>query len=76
MESNANPGAKGNPAVLISTQAIASKMNSKREVGILHSLISNCFCFQVYRFLTAEVKAYVSSYDTVTIYHLRDLASG
>ena len=31
---------------------------------------------QVYRFLTAEVKAYVPSYDSVTIYHLRDLAAG
>ena len=29
---------------------------------------------QVYRFLGVDCHCYVSSYDTVTIYHLRDLA--
>ena len=31
---------------------------------------------KIYRFLSAEVRAYLSSYDTMTIYHLRDLANG
>ena len=31
---------------------------------------------QIYRFLTAEVHAYLSSFETMTIFHLRDLASG
>ena len=39
----------------------AAKFKSKREV---------------YRFLSSEVKAYLPSYETVTIWHLRDLASG
>ena len=30
---------------------------------------------EVYRFLTAEVHAYLPSYDTVTVWHLRDLVS-
>lgn len=31
---------------------------------------------EVYRFLSSEVRAYLPSYETVTIYHLRDLAMG
>ena len=31
---------------------------------------------EVYRFLTSEVHAYLPGYDTVTVWHLRDLASG
>ena len=31
--------------------------------------------FQVYRFLTAEVHAYFPPYDTVTIYHCRDVVA-
>ena len=31
---------------------------------------------EVYRFLSSEVKAYLSSYETMTVYHLRDLFSG
>lgn len=27
----------------------------------------------MYRFLTAEVKAYLSSFETMTIFHLKDL---
>lgn len=47
--------------VLISAAAFGAKAQSKREV---------------YRFLTAECGAYVSSYDTMTIWHLKELASG
>ena len=39
----------------------AAKYRSKREV---------------YRFLNSEVKCYLSGYDTMTIWHLKDLASG
>ena len=35
-----------------------------------------CFIVEVYRFLASEVKAYLPSYDTVTVWHLRDLAMG
>ena len=31
---------------------------------------------EVYRFLSFEVGAYLPPYDTVTIYHLKDIASG
>ena len=31
---------------------------------------------EVYRFLATEVGAYLSSYNTVTIWHLRDLCAG
>ena len=31
---------------------------------------------EVYRFLSSEVRAYLPSYETVTIWHLRDLAMG
>ena len=31
---------------------------------------------EIYRFLSSEVKAYLDSFETMTIWHLRDLASG
>ena len=31
---------------------------------------------EVYRFLSFEVCAYLPPYDTVTIYHLKDIAAG
>ena len=31
---------------------------------------------EIYRFLTVEVCIYLSPYDTVTIWHMKDLASG
>ena len=43
----------------ITSAFLASKMQSKREI---------------YRFLETEVKCYLSSYETMTIFHLRDLA--
>ena len=45
----------------ISQAAFAAKFQSKREV---------------YRFLSSEVRAYLPSYETVTVWHLRDLAMG
>ena len=30
---------------------------------------------EIYRFLTSEVGAYLTSYETMTIYHMRDLMS-
>ena len=30
---------------------------------------------EIYRFLETEVKCYLPTYDTVTIWHLRDLVS-
>ena len=31
---------------------------------------------EVYRFLTSEARVYLPSYDTVTIFHMRDLVAG
>ena len=31
---------------------------------------------EVHRFLSSEVRAYLPSYETVTVWHLRDLAMG
>ena len=45
----------------ITAAEFAAKYQSKREV---------------YRFLTAEARVYLPSYETVTVWHLRDLASG
>ena len=44
----------------INAQEFAAKFNSKREV---------------YRFLASEVKAYLPSYETVTIYHVSSYLS-
>ena len=45
----------------ISAKEIGAKFKSKREI---------------YRFLSAEVKVYLGEFETMTIWHLRDLASG
>ena len=50
-----------NQRVQVPASVIGAKMKSKNEV---------------YRFLSSEVKAYLSSYETMTVYHLRDLFSG
>ena len=50
-----------NAVVKIPASVIGAKMKSKNEV---------------YRFLSSEVRAYLSSYETMTVYHLRDLFSG
>ena len=34
------------------------------------------FLLQIYRFLTSEVRVFLPAFETVTIFHLRDLASG
>lgn len=44
----------------ITTSAFAAKFRSKREV---------------FRFLSNEVGAYLSSYETMTVWHLKDLAA-
>ena len=45
----------------VTALAFASKYKSKREV---------------YNFLTVECRAYLPSYDTLTIYFLKDLVNG
>ena len=45
----------------VTATAFASKYKSKREV---------------FNFLTMDVKAYLPSYETVSIYFLKDLVSG
>ena len=47
--------------VKVTASSFASKFKDKREV---------------YRFLSSEVHAYLPDYDNVTVWHLRDLASG
>ena len=46
---------------MVNVREFASKYRSKREV---------------FNFLTLDVKAYLPSYDTVTIYFLRDIVMG
>jgi len=46
---------------IITTNEFNSKFRSKREV---------------YQFLAFDVGAYLPSFDSVTIWHLRDLGSG
>jgi len=46
---------------MVNVREFASKYRSKREV---------------FNFLTMDVKAYLPSYDTVTIYFLKDLVMG
>ena len=47
--------------VKITAKDFAAKMRTKQEV---------------YHFLTHEVGAYLSSYDTMTVWHMRDLVAG
>ena len=47
--------------VMVMAKEFGAKFKDKREV---------------YHFLSHEVGAYLSSYDTMTIWHLRDLMSG
>ena len=42
----------------VPAKEIGSKMQSKREV---------------YRFLSSEVKAYLGAFETMTVWHLRDI---
>ena len=44
----------------LTSSELQAKLGNKREI---------------YRFLETEVKCYLSSYETMTIFHLRDLAS-
>ena len=47
--------------VQISAKEIGAKFKSKREI---------------FRFLTAEVKAYLGEFETMTVWHLRDISAG
>jgi hypothetical protein len=61
---NLNQPPMANPfglTVPVNAQSFGAKYQSKREV---------------YRFLTHDCGAYLSSYETMTIFHLRDLISG
>ena len=49
------------PNVKVTAKDFAAKMRNKQEV---------------YHFLTHEVGTYLSSYDTMTVWHMRDLVSG
>ena len=49
------------PKVEISAEEFGVKFRSKGEI---------------FRFLSSDVKCYLDSYASMTIYHLRDLASG
>ena len=68
-QNNQNAGPGGNPVgenppaqhVKIDANAFGSKYQSKREV---------------YRFLTHDCGAYLPSYETVTIFHMRDIVAG
>ena len=49
------------PKVRVTAKDFAAKMRDKTEV---------------YHFLSHEVGAYLSPYDTMTVWHMRDLMSG
>ena len=49
------------PKVKVTAKDFAAKMRNKQEV---------------YHFLTHDVGVYLPSYDTVTVWHMRDLVSG
>ena len=71
-------------SVQVSAAEISAKMQSKREVRTSsnlrllfeHESSSYLTFLQIYRFLTSECRAYLPSADTVTVFHLRDVASG
>ncbi len=50
-----------NALTQINAASFGAKYSSKREV---------------YRFLTAEARVYLPSYETVTVFHMRDLVAG
>jgi hypothetical protein len=45
----------------VSAQTFAAKFKSKKEI---------------FNFLTVDAKAFLPPYDTITIYHMRDIVSG
>ena len=49
------------PMTMVSAQSFGAKYAGKREV---------------YRFLTHDVGAYLSSYETMTVWHMKDLVNG
>ena len=60
-EMNQIPQADARAKQQVTATAFAAKYKSKREV---------------FNFLTMDVKAYLPTYDTVSIYFLKDLVSG
>ena len=38
--------------------------------------MSSFLILQIYRFLTAEVRAYLAPFESMTVWHLRDIAGG
>jgi len=60
----------------ITASAFAAKFQSKRGKFRISSLLTPFSAIEVYRFLSSEVHAYLDSFETMTIWHLRDLASG
>lgn len=61
MAGEQDPNQPGRELTNITSQQFTSKYQSKTEV---------------YRFLATEVGCYLSSYDTVTIWHLKDICAG
>ena len=57
----ANIGANNNRNVKISAMAFAAKYKSKKEI---------------YYLLTVDANAFLPSYETITIYYLKDIISG
>ena len=60
VEGNINIPYQPQPSI-VTTKEFNAKFRSKREV---------------YQFLAFDVEAYLPPYDNVTVFHLRDLASG
>jgi len=60
-QENQIPGNQPAQTVAIDAQSFGAKFQSKREV---------------YRFLTHDCGAYLASYDSMTIFHMKDLAAG
>ena len=53
--------AAANQPVMITAQTFGARYNGKREV---------------YRFLTHDVGGYLSSFDTMTVWHMKELVNG
>ena len=61
MEGQEHINSSAKAKVRITAKNFAAKMRNKQEV---------------YHFLTHEAGAYLSSYDTMTVWHMKDLVSG
>ena len=54
----------------------ACHLLSKGFIDISDFQLLTFYAIEVYRFLSSEVRAYLPSYETVTVWHLMDLAMG